>query len=313
MKKLVCLALLYVAVFATQAADTRILLIAGKPSHGPGDHEFRAGSLLLKQCLDRVPGIKAEVHDMGWPKDDKVFEGAAAVLIYADGGGGHPAMQGARAQIISALAKKGVGIGCAHYGVEVPAGDPGKLMQEWIGGYYEHKFSVNPMWSPEFKEFPKHPVANGVKPFSVVDEWYFNMRFRDGMKGIIPILAAVPSDAVRHGPYVSPRGPYEHIQEAKGRSEVMMWVSERAEGGRGFGFTGGHKHANWGNDNFRKVVLNGLLWIAKAEVPKDGVASTLTADDLKSNLDPKGAPKPKSVTVPPASKLTLSPQPLETK
>ena len=58
-------------------------------------------------------------------------------------------------------------------------------------------------------------------------------------------------------------------------------------GGRGFGFTGGHKHQNWGNDNYRKAVLNGLLWIAKAKVPKNGVPSTVTAEELKQNLDPK--------------------------
>ena len=287
MKLFVLLAAL-VAVGSADAADKKILLIAGRPSHGPGDHEFRAGCLLLKKCLDGVPGIKAEVHEMGWPKDDKAFEGADAILIYADGGGGHPAIKPERLKLINELVKKGVGIGCAHYGVEVPKGEPGAALQEWIGGHYEHAFSVNPMWSPEFKEFPNHPVANGVKPFSVLDEWYFNMRFRDGMKGVTPILVAKPSDAVRGGPYVFPRGPYPHIQEAKGRDETMMWVATRPEGGRGFGFTGGHKHVNWGNDNFRKVVLNALLWIAKADVPKEGVASTLTADDLKTNLDPKG-------------------------
>ncbi len=287
MKLFVLLAAL-VAVGSADAAEKKILLIAGRPSHGPGDHEFRAGCLLLKKCLDGVPGIKAEVHEMGWPKDDKAFEGADAILIYADGGGGHPAIKPERLKLINELVKKGVGIGCAHYGVEVPKGEPGAALQEWIGGHYEHAFSVNPMWSPEFKEFPNHPVANGVKPFSVLDEWYFNMRFRDGMKGVTPILVAKPSDAVRGGPYVFPRGPYPHIQEAKGRDETMMWVATRPEGGRGFGFTGGHKHVNWGNDNFRKVVLNALLWIAKADVPKEGVASTLTADDLKTNLDPKG-------------------------
>ena len=287
MKLFVLLAAL-VAVGSADAADKKILLIAGRPSHGPGDHEFRAGCLLLKKCLDGVPGIKAEVHEMGWPKDDKAFEGVDAILIYADGGGGHPAIKPERLKLINELVKKGVGIGCAHYGVEVPKGEPGAALQEWIGGHYEHAFSVNPMWSPEFKEFPNHPVANGVKPFSVLDEWYFNMRFRDGMKGVTPILVAKPSDAVRGGPYVFPRGPYPHIQEAKGRDETMMWMATRPEGGRGFGFTGGHKHVNWGNDNFRKVVLNALLWIAKADVPKEGVASTLTADDLKTNLDPKG-------------------------
>jgi hypothetical protein len=67
----------------------------------------------------------------------------------------------------------------------------------------------------------------------------------------------------------------------------MMWVSERPEGGRAFGFTGGHRHVNWGDDNFRKVVLNALLWIAKAEVPAQGVVSEITDAELKQNLDPK--------------------------
>ena len=78
-----------------------------------------------------------------------------AILIYADGGGRHPAIQPARTKLINDLIAKGVGVGCAHYGVEVPAGDTGKTMQDWIGGYYEHKFSVNPMWAPDFKTFPK--------------------------------------------------------------------------------------------------------------------------------------------------------------
>ena len=57
---------------------------------------------------------------------------------------------------------------------------------------------------------------------------------------------------------------------------------------RAFGFTGGHFHDNWGNDEFRKVVLNALVWISHAEVPKDGVESKVTKEDLDANLDPKG-------------------------
>ena len=274
------------------AADKKILLVAGRPSHGPGDHEFRAGSLLLQKCLNNLNGIKAEMHDFGWPKDDSAFDGADAVLIYADGGGGHPAIQKNRAKLIDGLAKHGVGIGCAHYGVEVPRGDPGKYMQDWIGGYYEHAFSVNPMWAPDFNKFPNHPITRGVKPFKVVDEWYFNMRFRkDGVGKITPLLTAIPSDKVRNGPYVWPKGPYKHVQADKGRPETMMWAYERKDGGRGFGFTGGHKHVNWGNDNYRKAVLNGLLWIAKAKVPKNGIKSSVSAEELKQNLDPKGKRK----------------------
>ncbi len=67
----------------------------------------------------------------------------------------------------------------------------------------------------------------------------------------------------------------------------MAWAFERPDGGRGFGFTGGHFHKNWGNENFRKIVLNAILWTAKMEVPTGGVSCQLTLEELKANLDPK--------------------------
>jgi len=50
-------------------------------------------------------------------------------------------------------------------------------------------------------------------------------------------------------------------------------------------------HTNWGNENFRKVVLNALLWSAKAEVPAEGVQFSVTFEELKENLDVKGGRK----------------------
>ena len=139
MKRIVALAAgvaLVSVVFHAHGAEKKILLIAGKQSHGPGDHEFRAGCLLLKKCLDQAPGVVSEVYSNGWPTDPKAFDGADAILIYADGGGGHPALQMERLKFIDGLANKGMGIACAHYGVEVPKGDPGQAMHRWIGGYY---------------------------------------------------------------------------------------------------------------------------------------------------------------------------------
>jgi hypothetical protein len=265
----------------------KVVLVAGKQSHGPGDHEFNAGVQLLDKCLQGEKSVVSTFYLNGWPKDPTAFDNADAILFYMDGGAGHPAIQDNHISIIDALAKKGVGLGFAHYAVEVPAGQGGEALQRWIGGYYEHKYSVNPMWSPDYQTFPNHPVTRGVKPFSVLDEWYFNMRWNEQAKGLTPILVDKPSDKVRNGPYVYPQGPYEHIQAAKDRAETMMWTFERPDGGRGFGFTGGHRHQNWGNDNFRKVVLNALVWIAKGEVPEDGVQSSVTQEDLQRNLDPK--------------------------
>ena len=222
-----------------------------------------------------------------------------------DGGAKHEAVQEGerRLAMIDGWTKKGVGIGCMHYGVEVLADQAGEEFKRWIGGHYENMFSCNPIWEPTFKTFPDHPITRGVKPFSINDEWYFNMRFIGGGAGnqpqevggtkFTPILVAVPSEEVRNGPYVYPKGPYPHIQADKGRAEAMMWAVERAGGSRGFGFTGGHFHDNWENDDFRKVVLNAMVWLARAEVPANGVESTVSKADLDANLDPKPLPKAK--------------------
>jgi len=269
------------------AKDRKLVIIAGKQSHPPLMHEFRAGSLILEKCLKNVPGLTVEVHTNHWVSNEATLEDADAIFIYSDGKVRHPAVQGDHLKLLTRLIAKGVGFGCAHYGVEVVPDQAGRQFKQWIGGHYEHEFSVNPIWEPDYRSFPSHPITRGVKPFKVSDEWYFNMRFRPGMKGVRPILVAKPSDDVRDGPYVYPKGPYPHIEAASGRDEVMMWAVERGDGGRGFGFTGGHFHLNWGDDNFRKVVLNALLWLAKVEVPKNGVQSTVHENELYENLDPK--------------------------
>lgn len=288
-----------VAAFPARGADKRIVLIAGKPSHPPGMHEFRAGVLLFEKALASIPGITVQIYDMGWPakvvngervEDSSALEKADAVLIYADGGKGHPAIQGDHMKVLESLAARGVGLGFAHYGVEVPTGAPADAMYRWIGGFYETQFSVNPMWKPAFDKLPTHPVTRGVKPFATHDEWYFNMRWTSdaAVKArITPILVATPSDDVRKGPYVSPKGPYAHVVADSGKAETMMWVMERADGGRGFGFTGGHTHSTWGDANQRKVLLNALLWIAKVDVPARGVEDRITESDLTANLDDK--------------------------
>lgn len=259
--------------------------------------------MLLQKALSGRTDVTVDVYSGGWPTkmmgetradDHAALDGAAAIFIYADGGRRHPALQGDRVKVLDALAAKGVGLGFAHYGVEVPAGEPGDTMHRWLGGFYETNWSVNPMWSPEFVKFPSHPITTGVQPFSNHDEWYFNMRWvpDEARKSrITPLLIATPSDAVRGGPYVSPRGPYQHIVAARGSAETMMWAYERADGGRSFGFTGGHTHKNWGDPNQRRIVLNALLWIAKMPVPASGVVDQITAADLTLNLDPKGPPK----------------------
>ena len=270
------------------AADKKILLLAGSASHGRGEHEFTAGCNVLKKCLDSIPGITAEIHTNGWPKDEKAFDGAAAVFIYSDGGAGHPFNRPERREVIGQLMKKGVGLGCGHYAVEVPSGATGDAFLQWIGGYFQTNWSVNPHWEADFKSLPVHPITRGVKPFKINDEWYYHMRFREGMEGVTPILSALPpkttlgrQDGTHSG------NPAVREALAKGELQHVMWAAERDDGGRGFGFTGGHFHRNWADDNFRKIVLNAILCMAKVEVPADGVECALSSEDLTKHLDLK--------------------------
>jgi type 1 glutamine amidotransferase len=269
------------------AADSKLVLIAGRPSHGPGDHEFNAGILLLEKCLKEVPGVQPVVVKGGWPEDESVLQNAKSVVFFMDGGGGHPMIQRDRLDTMQKLMDQGVGLVCLHYAVEVPKGKPGDKFLEWLGGYYETGYSTNPHWEADIKSLPDHPITRGVNPFLIRDEWYFNIRFRPEMKGVVPILNAKPDDKTREGVTASPRGPYKHILEAKGRDEVLGWAVDRPDGGRGFGFTGGHTHRNWGNPDFRKLVLNAILWTAKLDVPARGVQCDVSDEDLKKNLDPK--------------------------
>src|SRR5262249_48221766 len=140
-------------------------------------------------------------------------------------------------------------------------------------------------WKGEFQSLPEHPITRGVKPFTIQDEWYYNMRWAPDMKGVTPILKATPPDNTRRTAAAA---------EHKGREEILAWAFERPDGGRSFGFTGGHFHRNWGDDNFRRLVVNAILWSAKLEVPKDGTKVLLDPAELKKNLDRKPPPKPKT-------------------
>src|SRR5213083_822143 len=99
---------LMAAAIAFAASPARIVMVAGTPSHAPGEHEFNAGTLLLEKCLRQNKGVETIVVKGGWPEDEKVFDGASAIVLYMDGGAKHPLIMGKRLETMSALMLKGV-------------------------------------------------------------------------------------------------------------------------------------------------------------------------------------------------------------
>jgi len=267
--------------------NKKVVFISGKPSHGRMKHEHRAGNMILAKRLNEA-GLPVEavvLEDIGYPKDESVLEDASTIVIFCTGHGGH--VLNPKLKEFDALMKKGIGVIMIHWATEAVSGAPGDKFLEWMGGFCDLNWSVNPHWKPNFKP-RKHPIWNGVQPFSVDDEWYYHMRFVEDRTGLTPILTDVPPmETLKRPDGMLSGNPSVRKAVANGESQHVAWAYERPQGGRGFGFTGGHNHVSWQDDNYRKIMLNAILWTAGMEVPENGVDS-LSPDDaeIESNLDP---------------------------
>jgi type 1 glutamine amidotransferase len=267
---------------APPAGKKKIVFVPGAQSHGWSGHAYTADCKLLARILnEHVPAVQAVVLEGGWPRDLNVFNGAAAIVIACDGN----SLLGRQAnwKALDALARKGAGIAFLHYALD-PGKEFGPYLLDWIGGYYEQYWSVNPSWLADFKALPQHPITRGVRPFKISDEWYYHMRFREGMTGVTPILSAVPPDSTRKGPD-GPHSGNPEVRSRLGMAEHVAWAYERPDGGRGFGCTGGHSHWAYAQNDFRKLMLNAVCWIAKVEVPPEGVLTkTPTVEQMTADL-----------------------------
>ena len=286
----------YEAQRAAPADTRRIVFIAAKGTHGSrGNHEFMAGSVYCARRINAVyPGACAVVYpEDKWPKD---LTNANAIIVLLNHAG-----RAASDPKIKAAVENGAGFMAVHFGVEVNKGAQGNNYLDWMGGYFETFWSVNPWWTPEIKVASGHPTARGVKPFQIKDEWYYHMRFQDQMKGVTPILSAVaPLNTVNFKDKPSDRGGNAEVLKAvtAGEPQHLAWAYDRPGGGRGFGFTGFHNFSNLTNDSFRTTLLNGVAWVSKLEVAADGVPSTTpTKAEMDALLDEVHKP-----AAPPAAK-----------
>jgi type 1 glutamine amidotransferase len=245
----------------TGQVQSKIIFLAGPDSHLPGEHEHAAGSALLSEALRmRMPGLQTIDVYGGWPPDESIFDGAAAVVMYCDGGTSH--LINDHLATFNRLVEAGVGVVALHYCVEVPKNSASaRAMLNAIGGYFETWWSVNPTWIAEYTTLPDHPITDHIQSFSLKDEWYFNMRFIE--RGVTPILTATPPTSTMDrwdGPHSG--NPAVRKMVSEGVPQVTAWAFERANGGRGFGYTGGHYHANWERAEPRELVLNAIEWVA---------------------------------------------------
>lgn len=264
------------------AVERHILFIAGPSSHGPGAHEHEAGCQLLAQHLATSNlGMTSEVS-LGWPQDDAKVAAADTLVIYSDGLGDHIAKD--RHETIVARVAAGKGHAFIHFALEPGEPKLAAAMQAAIGGHFEVDWSVNPMWHLSEPILTGHPVTYGINPFELRDEFYYHMRFR--ASGVTPILQAHPP-AKTLGAQDGPRCGNPAIRAALSNNEAqtLAWVCENPGGSRGFGFTGGHFHALWMNDDYRTLVVNAIAWTAGVVIPENGVTGKITTAPVHPGID----------------------------
>jgi type 1 glutamine amidotransferase len=261
-------------------AGKSVLLIAGPKSHGPGQHEHPAGCELLAKHLNASGlDITAETS-LGWPVDAAKAAAADTLVIYSDGQGAHAA-KGHDGELRQRLAA-GKGLVVLHYALEPADEAMATFLDEAIGGHFQVNWSVNPIWKMKDPLIAEHPVTHGVNPFEAEEEFYYHIRFREG---VMPLLRALPpADSLGAD---GPRSGNPEIRKALADQvpQTLAWAVDNPGGSRGFGFTGGHFHHHWANENFRKLVLNAIVWTAHADVPENGVTSTVAASPAYQTID----------------------------
>jgi len=280
---------------AADATKTQVLIVVGPSKHPPGTHEVAAGGRVIKYMLEHaqgVPPVAAEVAYQ-WPQDKKVLDRAATIVFTGDLFPGETMENPAKIKAdLAAMMGRGCGMVCIHFATGVRpehmTGDEDHPLVHWLGGcYYRGKSRV--FTATLVPEPLDHPVLRGWKAFSFDDEPYWNNYFgKDGpAKNVTPLVSAM----------LPPDEP---------KKEIVAWAVERADGGRGMGIVVPHFFRNWKIDNLRTLVLNGICWTAKLDVPPQGVQSSLPdlatfapasvepQPPAKNNKNqPKAAPKKK--------------------
>lgn len=274
-------------VWAAEPA-TRVLIVVGPSTHPPGTHEVAAGARLVKHCLEHaenVRGIQADIVTE-WPDDSKVLDDIATVVFTGDRFPPAEMKDGPRVMAnLTKMMNRGCGIVCIHYatglGANHVAEDGAHPLLEWMGGYFatacRHHQSIARIY-PAAKIQPtetKHPVLQGWKAFTVHDEPYTKNYFgKDGPAKNVTALATS---------LLPPEAP---------QRETVAWAVSRADGGRGVGVVMPHFYRNWKVDDLRMLVLNGIVWTAKRDVPAEGVKTTLP--DLGTFEPAAVEPKPQA-------------------
>lgn len=97
-------------------------------------------------------------------------------------------------------------------------------------------------------QFTNHPILAGLpSPWNTSDEWYIMNRNIEAVPGFSILAKVTVSNSSK------PNGA---------QPRPAIWTTENAKGGRGFYTIRGHGQRVYAEDEFRQLMLRGILWTA---------------------------------------------------
>tara|TARA_R110002049_G_scaffold4601_5_gene31993 strand:+ start:1171 stop:2595 length:1425 start_codon:yes stop_codon:yes gene_type:complete len=265
---------LFAASLCIAAEPSEVLIVVGPSTHPPGSHEVAAGGRLLQHCLQNmsnVSDVKAEVV-YEWPKESSRLNSVSTIVFIGDTFPPQrlPETDTILAQLDTQMAR-GCGIVCVHYATGLMGHDVGQEGEHpllgWLGGYFANKScphhqSVAKIYPAATitQASPQHPISQGWNDFTLHDEPYINNYFGSDENRMATNVTALATSML------PPELP---------RQETVAWCVERPDRGRGFGIVMPHFYKNWGMEDLRRFILNGIVWTAKRQVPAGGVQTKL--------------------------------------
>ncbi len=255
---------------AKPSRPKRLLLLAQSPDGHPfSTHEYAAGLTLVATCLQSQAGVQPILvnADEPWEEGPELLDGADGAMLFLSEGAKWLSHSPKRAEAFERLAKRGGGLACLHWGMGCKDAAPVERYVRLFGGCHggpDRKYQVVTVKADVAS--PKHPVAMGLAPFEVEEEFYYALK-----------LAGRDGAIAREEPAVTPliRVPID------GAPHTVAWAWERPDGGRSFGFSGGHYHRNWSLPEYRRLVAQGALWTLKQPVPDGGLNVEVKSESLK--------------------------------
>jgi putative heme-binding domain-containing protein len=214
----------------------RVVLVAGKKDHGPGEHDYPAWLKVWPKLLAMADEVKVTTA-MDWPSADDLK--TANVMVFYQQGKWTPE----RAQDIDAYLARGGGLVYLHYAVDGGADAPGfaqRIGLAWRGG--ESKFRHGPL-DLGFEGGSRHPIGRNFDMVHLEDESYWNLT---GDPKRIQVLAGGVED---------------------GRSQPLFWTLEPSKG-RVFVSIPGHYAWTFDDPLFRALLLRGIAWAAREPVDR---------------------------------------------